>query len=417
MSGKAKAFIAIAFVVVVGSAAAVSLRNRGGRGAEVRVEAIEARDLVAKVTASGNIRARGQVDVSSEVSAKVTAIHVIEGQDVQEGDLLMELDRTQFEAALARAQAALSQMRAQASQQEANLLRAQREYDRVAALQARDSLLVSRQQVEDAETNLDVAKANLEASRYSVQQAEASVEEARDGLEKTIIRAGMDGKITRLEVEVGETVIVGTMNNAGSLILSISDLSVIEVVVQVDETDVPLLSLGDSAVVEIDAFPGRTFSGRVTEIGNSAIRPPSQQASGQQAAIDFEVVVTLDATDVELRPDLSATADIITDMRTQVPSIPIIALTVRAPEDDSTKALMEASDDPEAFELEGAFLVADGEVTFTAVDVGITGDEYFEVLSGVALGDTVVAGPYQAIRQLRTGDPVRVSQDTSRERN
>lgn len=417
MTGKSKAILAIVLVVVIGSAAAVSFRNQGGRGAEVRVEAIELRDLVAKVTASGNIRARGQVDVSSEVSAKVTQIYVEEGEDVRAGDLLMELDRTQFDAALNRAQAALSQTRAQASQQQANLLRAQREFDRIAALQARDSLLVSRQQVEDAETNLAVAEANMEASRYAVQQAEAGVEEAQDRLEKTIIRADMDGKVTRLEVEVGETVVVGTMNNPGSLILSVSDLSVIEVVVQVDETDVPLLSLGDSAAVEIDAFPNRTFSGRVTEIGNSAIRPPSQQASGQQAAIDFEVVITLDPTDAELRPDLSATADVITDVRNQVASIPIIALTVRAPEDDSTRALMEASDDPEAFEIEGAFLLDDGAVTFVPVEIGITGEEYFEVLSGVAVGDTVVAGPYQAIRQLRTGDPVRIATESRSDGN
>lgn len=409
MSAKSKVIIAILVVVVVGSAAIVALQGGRARGAEVRVEQIAERDLVAKVIASGNIRARVQVDISSDISARVQAMHVTEGLDVRQGQLLLELERTQFEAALNRAQAALSQARAQASQQEANLVRAQRENDRVTALQTRDPLLVSQQQLDDAETNLRVAQANMESAEFAVQQAEAGVEEAQDRLDKTIFRAPMNGKITRLNVEQGETVVVGTMNNAGSLVLSISDLSVVELVVRVDETDIPLLALGDSAVVEIDAFPDRVFTGEVTEIGNSAIQAPSQQ-SGAQQAIDFEVVVTLDPTEVELRPDLSATAEIITDVRPKAISVPIIAVTLREPEDgggegDETSNGAASAQGP-LEEVEGVFLVAGDTVTFTQVELGIAGDEYFEVLSGLSVGDSVVAGPYQTIRQLRSGDPV-----------
>ena len=311
MSGRAKIIIAGVVVLVLASATALALRGGRSGGIDVRVEAIAARDLEAKVTASGNIRARRQVDMSSDVSARVEALYVAEGDDVTQGDVLIELDRTQFDAALSRARAALSQSRANASQNQANLFRAQRDFDRVQALRQRDSLLVSPQQLDDAEANLRVAEANLEAAGFAVDQAQAGVEEAQDRLDRTIFRAPMNGKVTRLNVEEGETVIVGTMNNPGSLVLSISDLALIEAVVRVDETDVPLLSLGDSASVEIDAFPGRSISGAVTEIGNSAIEAPSQQ-SGAQAAIDFEVVITLDPTDAELRPDLSATAEIIT---------------------------------------------------------------------------------------------------------
>ena len=402
--------MAVALVVVLGTAALVSLRANRSRGAEVRVAEIARRDLVSKVIASGNIRARVQVDMSSDISARVATMHVEEGQDVRRGDLLMELDRTRFEAGVSRARAGLSQARAQASQQEANLLRARREYERVTALQARDPLLVSQQQLDDAETNLRVAEANLEAARFAVEQAEASLEEAQDQLDKTIFRAPMDGKVTRLNVEVGETVVMGTMNNPGSLILSISDLSVVELVVRVDETDIPLLALGDSAEVEIDAFPDGSFSGRVTEIGNSAIQAPSQQ-SGAQQAIDFEVVITLDPTEVELRPDLSATAEIVTDMRTDAISVPIIAVTLREsaemgagggePEPEGP-----AEGDPSS-EVEGVFLMTGETVGFQPVELGIAGEEYFEVLSGLNPGDSVVAGPYQTIRQLRDGDPVR----------
>jgi HlyD family secretion protein len=403
MTGLQKGLVGVAIVAVLGTAAALTLRGGSGRGASVRLADIDRRDLVASVTASGNIRARRSVDISSDVSARVAELLVREGDDVSSGQVLLRLDRTQLEAIRARAQASVSQSRAQAAQQGANLTRQRREFDRIRGLWMRDSLLVSRQQVEDAETNLEVARANMDAAEYGVQVAEASLEEADDRLGKTIFRAPIDGKVTRLNVEEGETVVVGTMNNAGSLVLTISDLSVVEVVVQMDETDVPRLAPGDSAKIEIDAYPTKVFSARVTEIGNSAIRPPSQNAtSGQQQAIDFEVVLTLDPTDADLRPDLSATAEIVTDVRSNAVAVPIIALTVR----EDTLA---STGGPET-EVEGVFVVTDGIATFRPVTVGIAGDEYFEVLTGLEPGETVVSGPYQTIRTLRSGDPVQLEE-------
>lgn len=406
MTGRQKLITGIGVVALLGTAIVLNLRDGQGRGLEVRMEAIEQRDLEATVTASGNIRARRSVDISSDISARVSALEIQEGEDVTEGEVLLRLDRTQLEAARSRAEAGLSQARAQAAQQQANLARARRDYDRISGLWARDSLLVSRQQVEDQETNLEVAQANAEAADFAVEQARASLAEADDRLSKTVFRAPMAGRVTRLNVEEGETVVVGTMNNAGSLVLTISDLSVVEIVVQVDETDVPKLALGDSGRIQIDAFPGRTFRGVVTEIGNSAIRPPSQQqAGGQQQAIDFEVVLTLDPTEIELRPDLSATAEIITDTREDVVAVPIIALTVRP--DTTAAADTTAASGPSAADVEGVFVVQNGTASFRAVEIGIAGQEYFEVIRGLTRGDTVVSGPYQLIRQLRDGDAVR----------
>jgi HlyD family secretion protein len=409
MQTKTKVLIAIAVIAVLGSSAALSVTKGRNKGVEVRMEAIARRDLVEIVTASGNIRARRAVDMSSDVSAKVSQLLVEEGDDVTASQVLLRLDPAQYQAGVSRSEAALLQAQANESQQAANRIQAQRNLDRVQGLRARDSLLVSRQQLDDAATALDIAEAQLRAAQFGVSQARAALEEAEDRLSKTIIRAPMDGKITRLNVEEGETVIIGTMNNPGSLILTISDLSVIEVVVQVDETDVPEISLGDSVSVRIDAFPNTPFTGRVTEIGNSAIRPPSQQTTGQQAAIDFEVVVTLDPTEVELRPDLSATADIVTATRRDVLAVPIIALTVREQVEDSTAAPKPtAGPRPrEPTEEEGVFVVSEGKVTFTKVGIGIAGQEYFEILSGLAEGDTVVAGPYQRIRLLDDGSIVR----------
>ena len=406
--------IIIGVAVIALLTVAVVLGSGGGRqrGLAVRVETVGARDLVATVTASGNVRARRKVDISSDVSARVSQLLVQEGEDVEQGQILLRLDPSRYQAALDRSQANLSQAQAGVAQARANLLRAERQAERMASLRARDSLLVSRQDVENAETDLEVQQSLLDASVFGVNQSDAAVDEARDQLSKTIIRAPISGRVTRLNVEEGETVIVGTMNNPGSLILTVSDLSVMEVVLEVDETDVPEIALGDSASVELDAFPDLVFPGTVTEIGNSAIRPPSQVAgTGQTPTIDFEVVVTLEDPGAELRPDLSATAEVVTDTRNDQLAIPIIALTLREedPADvgdngDDTQTENRGRTNLQA--IEGVFVVRDGIAVFTPVSVGIAGQEYFEVISGLGAGDSVVSGPYQVVRTLEDGSAV-----------
>ena len=411
--------IIIGVTIVALLAVAVVLASGGGRprGTEVRVEAIGTRDLVATVTASGNVRARRKVDISSDISARVSQLLVQEGEDVAQGQVLLRLDPSRYQAALDRSQANLSQAQAGVAQARANLIRAERQAERMASLRARDSLLVSRQDVENAETDLEVQQSLLDAAVFGVNQSQAAVEEARDQVSKTIIRAPISGRITRLNVEEGETVIVGTMNNPGSLILTVSDLSVMEVVLEVDETDVPEIALGDSASVELDAFPDLVFPGTVTEIGNSAIRPPSQAAgSGQTPTIDFEVVVTLEDPRAELRPDLSATAEVVTDTRANQLAIPIIALTLREEDaadvgDNGDDAGSRAANEA----IEGVFIVRDGIAVFTPVTIGIAGQEYFEVLSGLRAGDSVVSGPYQVVRTLEDSSAVRADDSADSE--
>lgn len=412
MQNRTKVLIGVAVLSVLGASAALSVTRGRDRGIEVRTEAIELRDLVEIVTASGNIRARRTVDISSDVSAKVAQLLVDEGDDVVVGQVLLRLDPDQYQAALSRNEALLAQAEAQETQQRASLVRSERDRDRLLQLRARDSVLVSRQQVDDSETDVEVAQAMLASAGHGVAQARAQVDEAEDLLSKTIFTSPITGKVTRLNVEEGETVIIGTMNNPGSLVLTVADLSVIEVVVQVDETEVSAIAIGDSASIRIDAFPDREFVGYVTEIGNSAINPPRSQTGGQQAAIDFEVVLRLEASDAPLRPDLSATAEVVVERRTDVVAVPIIALTIRDLERDSTQEGSHANDG-EREDVEGVFVVTEGTVSFTPVEIGIAGQEYFEILSGLVAGDTVVAGPYQRIRQLRDGDAVRDSEGTS----
>lgn len=414
MSSKRKILIGVVVVLGIAAAAALSLANARDRGTEVRMAPVSRMDLVATVTASGNIRARQSVDISSDVAGRIVELVVEEGDPVEEGQLLLRLDPTQFRAAQGRAEAVLSQARAEVARQRASFQQADREYDRIRRLWARDSTLISRQQYDDAETQLEVARSLMEAAEHGVEQAQAALEEAEDRLAKTVIRAPTSGTVSRLNVELGETVVVGTMNNPGSLILTVSDLSVVEAVMEVDETDVPEIAVGDSASVRIDAYPDREFSGRVTKIGSSAIRPPEQfSGSGQTASIDFEVVITLDDPPPGIRTDLSASADVIVDTANDVLSVPIIALTVRERPDEEAEDAEDGDRDEEAeagpagSEEEGVFVVREGTVRFVPVEVGITGQEHFEIRSGVEEGDTVVSGPYQRIRELQDGDPVR----------
>ncbi len=403
-----KILIAVLGVLALGTATYFSIAQRRANGVEVRAEVVERRDLTATVTASGNVRARRKVDISSDISARVTELLIDEGEDVEEGQELLRLDRSRYEAAVNRSRANLMQSQAAVAQAQANFLRAERDADRKESLWERDSLLVSRQELENARTDLEVQESLFRSSEFGVSQARAALDEARDQLSKTIIVAPMAGRVTRLNVEEGETVVVGTMNNPGSLVLTVSDLSVMEVVLEVDETDVPEINLGDRATVDLDAFPDLEFPGVVTEIGNSAIRPPSQVAgTGQTPTIDFEVVVTLENPQAELRPDLSATAEVVTETRMNQLSIPIIALTLREEEEGSDGG------DP----IEGVFVIAEGRAYFTPVEVGIAGQEYFEVIAGLSAGDSVVSGPYQVVRTLEEGADVRPVEDSDDERD
>lgn len=404
-----------AFVIIGGSAAIAAGRGEGATA--VRIEAAQTRDLVATVTASGWIRPRTAVEIQSDIMGRITELNVAEGDVVQRGQLLLRIDPTQYEAAVERARAGVSEARSAEAQAQANLYQAGLTLDRVQRLAQSGADLVSRRELDEAEAQVKVQEALLQASKHRVQQASAALREAQDQLSKTVIRAPLGGVVTRLSVEEGEMAIVGTMNNPGSLLLTISDLTVMEAVVQVDETDVPQISIGDTAFVEIDAFPRQRFTGVVSEIGHSAVRPPSSAAaaggSAGQQAIDFEVVITLDEPPPSLRPDLSATADVVTDKREGVLTVPIIALTVREvdlediPVEQREARLAQARSREDDIDREGVFVVREGKATFAPVLVGIAGTQYFEVVSGLAAGDSIVAGPYEAIRDLENEDAVK----------
>jgi HlyD family secretion protein len=414
-----KLLIAVGVLVVVGALAGLAVANKGSAaGREVRTEKVARRDLVAMVTASGKVEPKRKVDISADIAGRVIQLAVEEGQWVNRGDLLLRIDPSQYQAAVRQAEAAVAQARAREAEARAQLLKAESDRRRMEQLaQGRD--LVAVQEVDNARTAAQVAQAGVQGARFGVQQAQATLSQARDNLRKTTIVAPMSGRVTRLNIHEGETAIIGTMNNPGSLLLTVADLSVMEAKVKVDETEVPRIAVGDSAVLRIDAFPGQTFTGKVTRIGNSAAQASglaSSTGSGGEQAVDFEVVVTLDRPPAELRPDLSATAEIITDQRVKVLSVPILAVTVRDPQGKKFKgeqqdaaqadAPAQSEERSRADEVEGVFVLRAGKAAWVPVTVGVAGERYFEVTTGVKEGDEVVAGPFDAIRELEADAPI-----------
>lgn len=409
MKTSVKVGVGVVLVAVVGGLGYVAAQKNKTKPVDVRVEGVEARDLVASVTASGQIQPRTKVDVSADVTGKIVRLSVKEGDIVKKGQFLLQIDPEQPTAALQRAEAGLASTRAQAAQSRANLLQAERNYQRSQAIKQATPALVSDEQLEQLRTQMDVNKEMAEAAAFSVEQAQASVRDAKQALSRTTITAPMSGKVTRLNVEEGETAIMGTLNKDAATLLTISDMSVLETKVKVDETDVARISVGDSALIQIDAFPDTTFVGKVVEISNSSVtRTATGGATGDQA-IDYEVRVQLLNPPAETRPDFSATAKIVTATRKQVLSIPIIALTVRENEklpnaDTAVTVGKTAGKEVGKRDVEGVFIVGtDNKVTFRPVKVGIAGERHFEVLTGLKSGEKIVAGTYQAIRELKDG--------------
>ncbi len=409
--------IVVGLTLVAGGAAAYQINKKKHAGTEVRLEKVARRDLVSAVTASGKIEAKTSVDISADITGRIIRIAVREGDLVSKGQFLIQIDPAQYQAAVARAQGVVGSTEATLTQARANLDQAERAWNRARQLTQLGPNLIAPEAAEQARTSYDVAQANWQATRAQLEQSRASLQEARDNLSKTRLTSPIAGRVVRLAVEEGEVAVPGTFSRETGLLMTVADLSVILAKVQVDETDVVRLAANDSVQVTIDAYPDTAFTGRVTEISHSAQLTATQTASGSNdRAVDFDVEVTLDNPPRDVRPDLSCTARMVTDTRARALSIPIIALTVRdherVPIEDSTMDTTRLK--KLGKEAEGVFVAREGKATFRPVKVGIAGDEYFEVTDGLREGETIVAGTYQAIRDLKDGARVRAADTTKR---
>jgi HlyD family secretion protein len=412
MSKNVKTAIIVVAAIAIVSTLAFSASKRGNKAVEVRIEPVQKRDLVSSVTASGQVRPQLKVDVASDVSGRIMKLSVKEGQMVTAGQFLLQIDPAQAQANVDRSEAVVASSKAQLAQAVASFDQAKKSYDRTAAIKKQNAQLIAEEQIEQLRTTVDVDQALVDAAKHAVDQSQASLNDAKSALSKTTIYAPMTGRVTRLAVEQGETAVPGTFNKDAATLLTISDMSVLETRVKVDETDVARIKLGDSAQVQIDAFPDTTFIGRVTKISNSSVTATTTGTTNQ--AVDYEVTIQLLNAPADTRPDFSATAKVITDKHNAVLSVPIIALTVREDQalqqGDTAVGLGKAKPvkDVGKRDIEGVFVVgSDNKVTFRPVKVGIAGEKHFEILSGLKDGEKIVAGTYQAIRDLKDGALVR----------
>jgi HlyD family secretion protein len=440
----------IALIVILIGAAVVGANFYFTReeGVTVAVETVRTRDLEAIVTASGTIQAKRFVNMSAVQMGRVTKLAVEEGDRVKAGQFLLQIDPMSLrgtvergEAAVAGARQALSAARVAVETADANLKLARDTAQRQRELWSQG--LTTKEQLDQAESAQSVRETELRSRKAEVARAEqmirqeaAQLDTSRYNLSQVTLSAPFDGIVTRRNIEEGENVVVGTMNNAGTQLLTVADMSIIEAEVEVDETEIPSVRIGQPAEISIDALPDQTFTGRVTEIGNSPIQLAGQTQAGQQAT-NFKVTVTIDGTIEEARPGFTCSARITTATRDEAVAVPIQAMAVRdviyddqgaivrEPREEGRRSRRSVEPTAAAAELpagqtrketEGVFVLRDGRAVFVPVKVGIAGDRFFEVLSGLEPDDQVITGPFNNVRNLRDGDEVKVEEEQSRNR-
>jgi HlyD family secretion protein len=384
---KKKPIIIFSIILFVAILIIFNLQSQREKSLKVTVEKIEKVDLTSKISASGEIKPKKNVNISAHVAGRIIKIGVEEGQRVNINDFLLKLDSTQFEAMADRDRALISSYRAELIRADATLKKDEKYYER--QIKLFEEKLISEEQLEAAKAQHDISKAQHQAILFQIDQAQASLESTLDTLSKTIYNTPIDGIITSLRVEEGEIAMIGTMNNPGTILMTIADLSVMEVEVEVDETDVIGVEIGHQAEVRVDALPDQTITGEVTEIGSSAL----QKATTSQESKDFKVIITLVAPPKSLKPGLSASADIITAEKKEVLAVPISALVLREKKDEEN----ENTDEQE----EGVYVVESNRVKFIPVEKGIMGEMMIEIISGLEEGQEIVVGPYSALRQLK----------------
>jgi len=410
-----KSIISLAIIVVVVIVIIVIAAGRNGETLTVvQVTDIGKENMVETVTATGKIEPRTQVKISADVAAKITDLAVMEGDWVEKGDLLVRLDQERYIAALEQTEANLRSVRANANLAKENLAKAQLYLKRTESLFKQN--LESQAVYDQAFSSVQIEKARYQSTLELVDQAQAAVKQTRDNLSKTTIYAPMAGTISTLNKEVGEIALGSQFQE--DVIMIVSNLSIMESLVDVDENDIVNVSLGDSATIEIDAFPDRIFHGIVREIASSA----SINAAGTtEQKTEFEVKLTIVDSVEELRPGMTASADIIVETRDSTLCVPIQCVTVRTPEQLAEKGPKAKADadstsgqeyvaDKDGF-ISVVFLIEEGSARAVQVKTGIQSETHIEILSGISEGEKVVTGSYRAISQtLRNSMSVKIEE-------
>jgi HlyD family secretion protein len=426
-SKRTKIVVGIVAGLTLAGVVAASVTRDIRRRVSVQTQKVERRDLVSLVSASGEVRPKRFVNVSSDVSGRIVRLQVKEGDRVKAGQTLARIDSTRFEADTKQAQAGLEATRAELARAQADLEVSRLAFDRTQRMRAEQ--LVSEQEFDQAEAEFKMKTAGVEALRRRIAQQDAVLESSRDLLVKSTVASPMDGVVTSLQKEEGETVI-GAQSFQPTVIMTVADLSVMEVEILVDETDIRSVALGQPAEVRVDALQDLKIMGEVTEIGASAV-PRGATVAGQTTssgstanqAKDFKVTVTLADPPASLRPGLNATADITTARKSGVLAAPIQAVVVRELDEkgkviDPDAAPEEEEGTPSALniprakgvEREGVFVVAGKQARFKPVKTGIVGETEIEIVEGLAEGEQIVSGSYKTLRTLKDEARIKIEE-------
>jgi HlyD family secretion protein len=397
--------------------------GKKGNFKEVTVKEVVLQDIVETVSATGKIQPETEVKISSEVSGEILDLPVKEGQDVKKGDLLVRVNPDLIQSALNRSQATYQNIKANLEQAEANLKQAKADYERNKTLF--DKGVISKADWDRSVAAYETAVAGKSSAYYSVQSAAATVNEAKDNLTRTTIYAPMDGTISLLNVELGERV-VGTQQMAGTEILRVANLSNMEVEVDVNENDIVKVQIGDSTLVEVDAYLKKEFKGVVTEIANSAAGTlAADQVTNFKVKVRIleesykDLVEGKPETYSPFRPGMTATVDIITAKRKNVISVPISAIVIKTDTSSTKKPYdtQSVADDisfGEEEKFECVFVNDNGKAKLKVVKTGIQDDTNIEIISGLSKDDKIITGPYNVVsKTLNAGDLIEEKNKTT----
>jgi HlyD family secretion protein len=411
MSKKTKIVLAVLGAVVLGFVAMGFIKRKDKDVARVTTAKVEKIDLISKVTANGKIQARRKVDLSALVMGQIVNLAAKEGDRVQKGQLLLQIDRAQLAAQTAGRESAVGAMRSDLVAAQSSADQARYDYER--ARRNWEAKILSEAELQKTKSAYDTANANLSSARQRLQESGANLAASRDSLSKTTVSAPIAGVVTYLPVKEGEVTVIGTMNNPGTQLLTISDMSEVEAVMMVDETSVPDVKVGQKANLNIDAYPNRTFEGLVTEVGSSPIAkndPDLLSLTQGSEAINFKVKLRVTNPPDTIRPGFSVTADILTGRKEGATAIPIQALVVRdVPKKDGKAAAASSAGRPQT--EEGVYLVKNQKLAFEKVVTGLAGELMIEVTTGPKVGEEIVTGPFKVLRQVKEGDKVIIEKE------
>ena len=407
MSKRTKIILGAGVAIVVIGALTAFIRGRDKDVPRVTTAKVEKLDLVSKVTANGKIQAQRKVDMSALVMGQIVNLAVKEGDQVKKGQLLLQIDRAQLAAQAQGREASLEAMRHDLDAAKSTAAQAKFDYDR--ASQNFKGNILAEADLQKARSNLDTAVANLAATEQRMRSTMADLAASRDSLSKTTVTAPIEGVVTSLPIKEGEVTVIGTMNNAGTQLMTISDMGSVEAVMMVDETSVPQVKVGQKATLSIDAYPNTKFEGTVAEVGSSPIPktdPDLLTLVANSEAINFKVKIRMENPPDSIRPGFSVTAEIVTGRREGTTAIPIQALIVRDVEKKDKKP---ATGRPET--EEGVYTIRDGKLAFVKVKTGIAGELMIEVTEGPKPGQEIVTGPFKVLRQVKDGDKVIIEKE------